>query len=556
MEPFLEGNLEGRVSEVDPQRGQKEITMKSEAYFRFAYRRTWDTFVIQLTEATRIEHARRIFTGQETEATRVSGVIAKQAVKYNHPWSFHLDPATIEFVVSGSDECDALIDFIEDNLSEVGVTILPDSKWCPSGSELVEEVTLREPQHRQQASINTVFLQPGEVAIRPHETPVFLRGSDVKIGGWLAVAAGIVYLVDQVAPNWIDKLTGRRQDGGYRETLSECAHSSADDLRNIVSGEIRLDRLRQLQSNLDALRATFEDYKMLVPEPDRTNYLLSVILPKVNQILSDSNSLMPEGSGVYSIASGIRLLCIQEAIRRQVSNVTQEKFQSEAGRLRDDMEDHARRIRRCLEQRFEPCQFSGMENGEYKYCYKFDGAKRCSTGVFEVLAANSCSVAKTRQYFNDLKAYQPVIEVIWAWAKESKENSFVTLQDFRGRFVSAIHGGGSFLWLVSRASAYETFEQLDLGNNCIALKAFSRQYVGRVGPAATRDEISADTIFTIEATGDGEVALKGSNGKYLWVKQRTIITPSGCTYTWESLEVDAESPNEPRARFRLETTDV
>jgi hypothetical protein len=97
-------------------------------------------FVFLTTDPVRIEHARRILSGEETEAVHVSGVIVKSPAPYNSRWRFHLDPETISFFAVAMEVCDATITYVAEHLDEVGGSFLPSSRWCPWTSRLIREV--------------------------------------------------------------------------------------------------------------------------------------------------------------------------------------------------------------------------------------------------------------------------------------------------------------------------------------------------------------------------------------------------------------------------------
>ena len=101
-----------------------------------------DIFVINITDSEKIQEARDILSGRQTDATHVMGIIAKNPVDYNPPWSYHLEPETISFFEYAVEVCDASIQYVEDNLEEVGGALLPGNRWCPWGSRLIEEVNV------------------------------------------------------------------------------------------------------------------------------------------------------------------------------------------------------------------------------------------------------------------------------------------------------------------------------------------------------------------------------------------------------------------------------
>ncbi|WP_406284167.1 hemopexin repeat-containing protein [Embleya sp. NBC_00896] len=112
----------------------------TEAYFAFQNRPEPGEFVIKLTDPAKIDHARKILLGQETQRVHVHGRIIKRPEPYNPGWSFHLDPATIDFFDMAIEVCDAGIQYTEDHLDEACGAFLPGCHWCPWGSTLVREV--------------------------------------------------------------------------------------------------------------------------------------------------------------------------------------------------------------------------------------------------------------------------------------------------------------------------------------------------------------------------------------------------------------------------------
>ena len=101
-----------------------------------------DIFVINITDSEKIQEARDILSGRQTDATHVMGIIAKNPVDYNPLGSYHLEPETISFFEYAVEVCDASIQYVEDNLEEVGGALLLGNRWCPWGSRLIEEVNV------------------------------------------------------------------------------------------------------------------------------------------------------------------------------------------------------------------------------------------------------------------------------------------------------------------------------------------------------------------------------------------------------------------------------
>jgi hypothetical protein len=109
------------------------------AYFKVAGATEADTFVIALTDPATIAEARALAGGQEP-SKHVTGLVVSEAVPYNAPWSFHLDPASISFAEMSIEVCDAATSYVEEHLAEVGGAFLPGRRWCPWSSHVIGEV--------------------------------------------------------------------------------------------------------------------------------------------------------------------------------------------------------------------------------------------------------------------------------------------------------------------------------------------------------------------------------------------------------------------------------
>lgn len=109
-------------------------------YFKMMTVGSREPFVIKLTDPTKIEHARRILSGEETSRTHVMGRIIKRPAPYNPAYSFHFDPNTIDFFEMAIEVCDATLSYVEDHLDEACGAFLPGCFFCPWSSKLVAEV--------------------------------------------------------------------------------------------------------------------------------------------------------------------------------------------------------------------------------------------------------------------------------------------------------------------------------------------------------------------------------------------------------------------------------
>ncbi len=115
------------------------------AYFAFAQRTSDEKsvrlFFFKLTEVARISEARSIIADPHQAKRSVSGIIIPKRAPYNPEWSFHLEPASIDFFQIQKEVCDANCTYVEDHLGEIGGSTLPHSFWCPWSSHLIAEIT-------------------------------------------------------------------------------------------------------------------------------------------------------------------------------------------------------------------------------------------------------------------------------------------------------------------------------------------------------------------------------------------------------------------------------
>ena len=88
-------------------------------------------FVIALDDPAKIEQARKAIAHPEENPHSIMGIVVKSPAPYNSPWSYHLDPATIELFEIAVEVCDAAPDYVEEHLAEACGAFLPDCRWCP-----------------------------------------------------------------------------------------------------------------------------------------------------------------------------------------------------------------------------------------------------------------------------------------------------------------------------------------------------------------------------------------------------------------------------------------
>ena len=221
----------------------------SEAYFQFDIPPSPQTFVIRLLEPALIQQARAILAS--TEGKQVMGKIVKAPASYNTPWSFHLDPHSIQFFDFAIEVCDASIAYTREHLEEVGGSFLPGNTWCPWGSRLKAEIPPPEGAAQaltavSAASFSEVALASASIATIfgngltdrtewASETPwpVSLAGVFVKLRSTAAVSAPeyearlafaspsqVNLLVPSDVPDGVTEISLHAADGRILKTIS------------------------------------------------------------------------------------------------------------------------------------------------------------------------------------------------------------------------------------------------------------------------------------------------------------------------------------------------
>lgn len=86
-------------------------------------------FRVELDTPELVANAEALLRGEDVPAIPV-GVVVRGDSSVNAPWSWHLDPATIEFADATTEVCDGLPEFVED-----GTVTSP--YYCPWSAEIV-----------------------------------------------------------------------------------------------------------------------------------------------------------------------------------------------------------------------------------------------------------------------------------------------------------------------------------------------------------------------------------------------------------------------------------
>lgn len=89
-----------------------------------------ETYKIELATPELIQHAKDLMNGVTEEGRIPNGVVVRDDPGVNAPWSWHIDPATLEFADATIEVCDGLPSFVEDG------TVTSDY-YCPWLTEII-----------------------------------------------------------------------------------------------------------------------------------------------------------------------------------------------------------------------------------------------------------------------------------------------------------------------------------------------------------------------------------------------------------------------------------
>lgn len=88
-----------------------------------------ETYKIELVTPELVQHARDLLAGEDV-ASIPNGVVVRDAPGVNAPWSWHIDPATLEFAEVTIEVCDGLPSHVEDGL-------VTSDRYCPWSAKVV-----------------------------------------------------------------------------------------------------------------------------------------------------------------------------------------------------------------------------------------------------------------------------------------------------------------------------------------------------------------------------------------------------------------------------------
>lgn len=88
-----------------------------------------EEFKVELVTQELVDHALQLLGGADVASIPI-GVVVRDDPGVNEPWSWHLDPATVEFADATIEVCDGLPSFVEDG------TVTSDS-YCPWSATVI-----------------------------------------------------------------------------------------------------------------------------------------------------------------------------------------------------------------------------------------------------------------------------------------------------------------------------------------------------------------------------------------------------------------------------------
>ena len=88
------------------------------------------TFKIELATPELIQHAKDLMSGATEEGRIPLGLVVRDDPGVNAPWSWHIDPSTLEFADAAIEVCDGLPQYVEDG------TVTSDY-YCPWSAEVI-----------------------------------------------------------------------------------------------------------------------------------------------------------------------------------------------------------------------------------------------------------------------------------------------------------------------------------------------------------------------------------------------------------------------------------
>jgi hypothetical protein len=88
-----------------------------------------ETYKIELATPELADHARQLLAGEQVAGIPL-GTVVRDDPGVNAPWSWHIDPATLEFADMTIEVCDGLPSFVEDRT-------VTSEQYCPWSAKVI-----------------------------------------------------------------------------------------------------------------------------------------------------------------------------------------------------------------------------------------------------------------------------------------------------------------------------------------------------------------------------------------------------------------------------------
>ncbi|HNP15521.1 MAG: hypothetical protein KF739_02140 [Cryobacterium sp.] len=89
-----------------------------------------ETFKVELATPELEAHARALLAGENIAAIP-NGIVVRDSPGVNAPWSWHIDPATLEFAFATTEVCDGIPSYVEDE-------IVTSDYFCPWSAKVID----------------------------------------------------------------------------------------------------------------------------------------------------------------------------------------------------------------------------------------------------------------------------------------------------------------------------------------------------------------------------------------------------------------------------------
>ena len=89
-----------------------------------------ETYKIELATPELIEHVKQIMAGEDV-ALIPNGLVVRDDPSVNEPWSWHIDPESLEFADVTTEVCDGLPSYVEDRT-------ITSPYFCPCVTKVID----------------------------------------------------------------------------------------------------------------------------------------------------------------------------------------------------------------------------------------------------------------------------------------------------------------------------------------------------------------------------------------------------------------------------------